>query len=123
VEPLKPLLRRRHTGTCYAHNHRLTVWDVGQIRKWAVGPGFGLNLAEQVRELQAMATYATLGSATLHDVLTNASWFDPKYDRTAPSALPPTASPTMITWFLFFLLMLRTAERLAPEPVKTVISQ
>jgi hypothetical protein len=123
MEPLKPLLRKRVSGNSYAHNARLSLYDVQQIRKWAKGPGFGLTLAEQVRELQTMANYQSLAYATIRDVLANGSWFDPSYDRAQPSVLPTTATPSMITWLLFLLMLCRTAQPTTASVARSAISQ
>lgn len=83
---------------------RLTRAEVKRIRAWAKSDGFGLDVQEQVRALQALPQYDTLHVNTLRDVLRGDAWADPTYDRTVPltSASPSSA----VNPFVMFLLVM-----------------
>jgi hypothetical protein len=110
-------------GTGRVHRSRLTRYDVEQIRKWAKGPGFGLTFAEQTRQLRAMAQYNTMAPESLKDVLNNDSWYDPNYDRGSPLSLPVMAQPSLVTWFLFLLMLCRTPALPTNHATKCAITQ
>lgn len=56
--------------------------DVREMRRWAVREGFGMSAAAQARALQLR--YPGLSTRTIEQILGNASWYDPTYDREQP---------------------------------------
>jgi hypothetical protein len=61
---------------------KLTWDDVRDIREWACTAGFGRSINAQAEAIRLMPCFADYGVSTLSDVLSNATWFDPHYDRT-----------------------------------------
>lgn len=63
------------------HNRKLTPTDVADVRRWALGEGFGLS---RVRQVDALMGRYSVSREALIDVLTNGSWYDPTYQPDAP---------------------------------------
>ena len=69
------LLRRPRHST----GLKLTRFDVEDMRRWARTEGFGLPVPTQVKWLRA--TWPHVSYTTIREILTNATWCDPTYDR------------------------------------------
>lgn len=61
---------------------KIHIDDVREIRKWAVREGWGMTIVDQARVQQLR--YPGLSLGALHNILSNATWHDPAYDRDTP---------------------------------------
>jgi len=80
---------------------KLNAWDVHQIRQWVRRDGFGLQLEDQIRALEAV--YPQVRPHTLRDVVRGDSWRDPAYDRFTPLD-PEPENRAQASWFLWLVM-------------------
>jgi hypothetical protein len=74
-EPKRFLLRKpRHSVGL-----KLSRFDVEDMRRWVRTEGFGLPIPTQVKWLRA--GYPHVSYTTIREILMNATWCDPTYDR------------------------------------------